>query len=73
MDPYWHTLLAVGCIAIAFYCGKYYTKIQILEEIVDNTLDTLEEEGFIRARLNSEGVRELIPISEISNKVKKST
>jgi hypothetical protein len=26
MDPYLHTIIAIGCMAVSFYAGQYYGK-----------------------------------------------
>lgn len=68
MDPFVHTVLAVGCIATAYYVGRHLHKMSILDSIVSLTLDRLEEDGFIEAKLNPAGVKELITIDEIVKK-----
>ena len=50
MDGYTHTLLAVGCIAVAFYAGRYFAKMSVLEEIVNDVLSKLERGGFIHTK-----------------------
>ena len=44
MDVYTHTIVAVGCIASAYYIGHYLAKSSV-EDIVGSMLDTLEKEG----------------------------
>ena len=52
MDSLLHTLLATGCIAAAFYAGRYFTVQSLSEEMVGFTMD-------------ADGDVELIPIAEI--------
>ena len=68
MDVYTHTFLAVGCIAAAFYSGRYLAKLSVLEEVVENLLENLEEGGYIHTKTDKDGDKELIPIKEIIKK-----
>ena len=56
MDSLLHTLLATGCIAAAFYAGRYFTVQSLSEEMVGFTMEKLED---------ADGDVELIPIAEI--------
>ena len=65
MDTLTHTLLATGCIAAAFYAGRYFTIHSISEEMVTFVMKRLESGGYIKTTVDSDGEVELIPISEI--------
>ena len=65
MDSLLHTLLATGCIAAAFYAGRYFTVQSLSEEMVTFTMEKLESGGFIKTTVDSDGDIELIPIAEI--------
>ena len=65
MDMLLHTLLATGCIAAAFYAGRYFTAQSLSEEMVSFTMEKLEEGGFIKTTIDADGDVELIPIAEI--------
>ena len=65
MDPTLHTLIAVGCIAGAFYAGKMLTAKSLFEDIATKMLDKLEFDGFIAVKKDKDGEKDLIPISEI--------
>ena len=65
MDMYTHTLLAVGCLAVAYYGGVLSSRSKAIEVVVANMLQKLEDEGFIRTKLDRDGEKEIIPISEI--------
>ena len=65
MDTLTHTLLATGCIAAAFYAGRYFTAQSLSEEMVSFTMEKLEEGGFIKTAIDADGDVELIPIAEI--------
>ena len=73
MDVYLHTFIAVGCIAGAFYAGMFLAKKSVLDEIVTSMLSKLEEEGFIHTKKDKDGDKELVPISELIEKYKKTT
>jgi len=65
MDSLTHTLLATGCIAAAFYAGRYFTVQSLSEEMVTFVMKSLEKGGYIKTAVDSDGEIELIPISEI--------
>lgn len=65
MDAITHTLLAVVCMAGCYFWGRYLSKMDILENVVDTMFRTLEKEDFIRTVEDENGDKELIPISEI--------
>tara|TARA_R100001015_G_C4598874_1_gene153944 strand:+ start:1014 stop:1241 length:228 start_codon:yes stop_codon:yes gene_type:complete len=65
MDSLIHTLLATGCIAAAFYAGRYFTVQSLSEEMVTFIMKSLEKGGYIKTAVDSDGEVELIPISEI--------
>ncbi len=65
MDAITHTLLAVVCMAGCYFWGRYLSKMDILENVVDTMFRTLEKQDFIRTVEDENGDKELIPISEI--------
>ena len=65
MDPTIHTLIAVGCIAAAFYAGKILTAKEMFEHVATKMLDKLEHDGYIAVEKDKDGEKDLIPISEI--------
>ena len=65
MDSLIHTLLATGCIAVAFYAGRYFTVQSLSEDMVAFIMKNLEKGGYIKTAVDSDGEVELIPISEI--------
>ena len=60
-----HTLIAGACMAATYYWGRYLSKMDILENVVDTMFRTLEKEDFIRTVEDENGDKELVPISEI--------
>ena len=65
MDIYIHTMIATGCLAGAYYIGKYVSGKNMIENIIETLLETLEKEGFIATVLDKDGDKELIPVSEM--------
>ena len=65
MDAMTHTLLAIGCMVGCYFWGRYFSKREILEEAIASMLAALEEGGFIKTAVDSDGEIELIPIAEI--------
>ena len=58
-------MLAIGCIAGAYYIGKYVSGKNMIENVIANLLETLEKDGFIATGLDRDGDKELIPVSEL--------
>ena len=65
MDAYIHTMIATGCLAAAYYIGKYVSGKNMIEDIVTSLLESLEKDGFIATGLDKDGDKELIPVSEL--------
>jgi hypothetical protein len=65
MDTYIHTMIATGCLAGAYYIGKYVSGKNMIENVIETLLETLEKEGFIATVLDKDGDKELIPVSEM--------
>jgi len=68
MDAITHTLIAGSCMIGCYVWGRYLSKAEILESIVESMFNTLEDEGFIKTEIDENGEKELIPISEIISK-----
>ena len=79
MNPITYALITLICMIASFYFAKYFTVKSYFEDIVTNTLDRLESEGFILTKTDKDGEKELIPVSkaivaavnEIKKEVKK--
>ena len=65
MDIYIHTMIATGCLAGAYYIGKYVSGKNMIENVIETLLETLEKDGFIATVLDKDGDKELIPVSEM--------
>jgi|TARA_B100001758_G_C18347026_1_gene577615 hypothetical protein len=64
MNPITYALITLICMIASFYFAKYFTVKSYFEDIVTNTLDRLESEGFILTKTDKDGEKELIPVSE---------
>ena len=65
MDPLLHTAIAIGCMAGSFYAGHFLATRNMFEPLISKMLDKLEADGFIYTKLDKDGEKELIRISEI--------
>ena len=65
MDPILHTAIAIGCMAGCFYAGHFLAKRNMFEPLISKMLDKLEADGYIYTKLDKDGEKELILISEI--------
>ena len=65
MDPILHTTIAIGCMAGCFYAGHFLATRNMFEPLISKMLDKLEADGFIYTKLDKDGEKELILISEI--------
>jgi len=73
MDMYLHTVIAMGSIITAYVIGRYIQNDTLHQKVVSWVLDKLEEDGFISTRLDADGEKELIKITEIIEKHTKGT
>ena len=73
MDIVTHTCLALGCMAGCYFWGRYLAKREVLENVIENTLMSLDEGGFIKTVEDENGDKELVPISEILAESKNNT
>ena len=65
MDPILHTAIAIGCMAGCYYAGYFFASRNMFEPIISKMLDKLEADGYIYTKLDKDGEKELILISEI--------
>ena len=73
MDPILHTAIALGCMVGCFYAGHYLATRNMFEPLISKMLDKLEADGFIYTKIDKDGDKELIPISEIIAKTLRET
>ena len=73
MDTYIYAIIATGCLATAYYIGKYVSDKDMVENILASFLESLEKDGFIATARDKDGDKELIPVSElIANALRES-
>ena len=65
MDPILHSVIALGCMGGCYYAGHFFATRNMFEPIILKMLEKLEAEGFIYTKLDKDGDKELIPVSEI--------
>jgi len=70
MDVYVHSVLALSCIILAYFCGAWPINYKI-EKVITSMISTLEEEGFLVTSIDKDGDKELILISELIEKAVK--
>ena len=63
MDAITHTLLAVACMAGCYFWGRYLSKREILEDVIEKMLMSLEEDGFIKIIEDENGEKELVKVA----------
>ena len=63
MDAITHTLLAVACMAGCYFWGRYLSKREILEDVIEKMLMSLEEDGFIKIEEDENGEKELVKVT----------
>ena len=68
LNEYTHTLIALGSLYGTYLLGGYLKSRKYVENSVDITLASLEKEGLIYTRLDKDGEKDIIPISEIIEK-----
>ena len=72
MDVLTHTLIAVACIAGAFYIGRW-TARNDLTDVIETLLSKLEMDGYIATKTDENGEKELVLISDIIAKTVNET
>ena len=73
MDPILHTIIAIGCMTGCYYIGHRLAIKNMFEPIISKMLAKLESDGFIYTKLDKDGDKELIPISEVVAKTLRDT
>ena len=62
MDAMTHTLLAVVCMAACYFWGRYLSKREIVGDVIEKMLVSLEEDGFIKIEEDENGEKELVKV-----------
>ena len=70
-DPMLLTVITTTVLATFYYAGRYLAKRSLVENIIENVLESLEKDGLIATRTDKDGEKEIIPISDIIAKAVK--
>jgi len=70
-DPILLTVITTTVLATFYYAGRYLAKRSLIENIIENVLESLEKDGLIATRTDKDGEKEIIPISDIIAKAVK--
>ena len=65
------TVITTTVLATFYYAGRYLAKKSLVENIIENVLESLEKDGLIATRTDKDGEKEIIPISDIIAKAVK--
>jgi hypothetical protein len=65
LNGYTHTLLALGCMYATYILGRYWENRTKIEKAIGHTLESLEKEGLILTRMDKDGEKDIVPVSEI--------
>jgi len=65
MNAYTHTIVAIVSMLVAYFAGMYWSRKDLIDNVVEAFLVKLENEGFIRTITDNNGYKELIPVSTI--------
>ena len=65
MNAYTHTVIAIASMLVAYFAGMYWSRKDLVEQVVDAFLVKLENEGFIRTVIDKHGDKELVPVSTV--------
>ena len=70
-DPLILTIVTTIVLATFYYAGRYLAKRSLVENIIENVLESLEKDGLIATRTDKDGEKEIIPISDVIAKAVK--
>jgi len=59
-----HAVLATGMLAAFYYYGKWIGRKEKVEDVIEHTLDTLEQGNYIKVTVDKNGEKELIPLDK---------
>ena len=69
MSSFIHTLIATGCIALAYYIGRVISDTRMLESFFDmmsnDLMQKLHKDGFLKIENDEDGEPELITIAKV--------
>jgi hypothetical protein len=70
-DPILLTVITTTVLATFYYAGRYLAKRSLVENIIENVLESLEKDGLIATRTDKNGEKDIIPISDVIAKAVK--
>lgn len=70
-DPMLLTIITTIVLATFYYAGRYLAKKSLVENIIENVLESLEKDGLIATKTDKNGEKDIIPISDIIAKAVK--
>jgi len=59
-----HSILATVMLAGFYYYGKWIGRKEKVEDVIEHTLDTLEQGNYIKVIVQKNGDTELIPLDK---------
>jgi len=59
-----HSILATAMLAGFYYYGKWIGRKEKVEDVIEHTLDTLEQGNYIKVIVQKNGDKELIPLDK---------
>ena len=65
MNAYTHTIIAIASMLVAYFAGMYWSRKDLIDNVVDAFLTKLENEGFIKTVIDKDGDKELVPVSTV--------
>ena len=70
-DPILLTVITTTVLETFYYAGRYLAKRSLVENIIENVLESLEKDGLIATRTDKNGEKDIIPISDVIAKAVK--
>ena len=70
-DPMLLTIITTIVLATFYYAGRYLAKKSLVEDIIENVLESLEKDGLIATKTDKNGEKDIIPISVVIAKAVK--
>ena len=65
MNAYTHTIIAIASMLVAYFTGMYWSRKDLIDNVVESFIVKLEDEGFIRTVIDKHGDKELVPVSTV--------
>lgn len=72
MDPIVHTIIALVWTAAAYYLGRRTSRTALVD-VIEVLLLKLEKDGFVVTKLDENGEKELVAVSEVVAKTLKES